>query len=112
MTHSTYGRKATQRFMIETLNLLMRASALEMTYARLRHDPNLEIKRRNWISHFGQVKNKTIAIDKEVVNNYHNQMVSDINTFGTLHPKGTLSNADFPSQLYNKLITKVKLKVK
>ena len=33
MMHSTYDRKATQRFMIGTLNLLMRASALEMTYA-------------------------------------------------------------------------------
>ena len=108
MTHSTYDRKATQRFMFGTLNLLMRASALEMTYAQLKHDPNLEIKRKNWISYFGQVKNKMIAIDKEVVNNYHNQMVSDVNAFGTLHSKGTLSNSDFTSQLYTKRTTKVK----
>ena len=108
MTHSTYDRKATQRFMIGTLNLLMRASALEMTYAQLKHDANLGIRRRNWISHFGQVKNKMIAIDKEVVNHYHAQMTSDVNNFGTLHPKGSLSNSDFSSQLYTKLTTKVK----
>ena len=111
MTHSTYDRKATQRFMIGTLNLLMRASALEMTYAQLKHDPNLAIKRRNWISHFTQVKSKMIAIDNEVVKHYHSQMVSDINTFGTLHPKGSLSNTDFSSQLFSKLTSKVILKV-
>ena len=109
MTHSTYDRKATQHFMIGTLNLLMRASALEITYAQLKHDPNIEIKRRNWISHFTQVKSKMIAIDNEVVKNYHTQMIIDINTFGTLHPKGSLSNADFSTQLYNKLTAKVKL---
>ena len=111
MTHSTYDRKATQRFMIGTLNLLMRASALEMTYAQLKHDPNLTIKRRNWISHFTQVKSKMKAIDNEVVKNYHSQMVRDINTTGTLHPKGSLSNADFSSQLFSKLTSKVILKV-
>ena len=40
------------------------------------------------------------AIDKEVIKNYHNQMVSDINNFGTDHPKRALCNADFANQLY------------
>ena len=106
MTHSTYDRKATQRFMIGTLNLLMRASALEMTFAQLKHDPNIGIRRRNWISRFSQVKNKMKTIDNAAKANYHNQMVIDINTFGTLHT--TLSNSDFSNQLYNKLTTKVK----
>ena len=57
MTHSTYDRKATRHFIIGALNLLMRASALKITYAQLKHDPYLEIKRRNWISHF--VRSKT-----------------------------------------------------
>ena len=108
MTHSTYDRKATQHFMIGTLNLLMRASALEIAYAQLKHDPNLAIKRRNWISYFTQVKSKMIAIDNEVVKQYHTQMVIDVNTFGTLHPKGSLSNSEFSSQLFSKLISKVK----
>ena len=109
MTYSTFDRKATQRFMIGTLNLLMKASAVEMTYGQLKHDPNQVIKRRNWISHFTQVKNKMIAIDHIIVKNYHNQSVSDINTFAIIHPKGNLSNAAFSSQLYNKLSSKVKV---
>ena len=107
MTHSTYDRKATQRYMLGTLNLLMRASALEMTYAQLKHDPNIALKRRNWISHFGQVKSKMVAIDNEIVKNYRTQMVKDINNFASLNPKGTLSNSDFSTQLYNKLTSKV-----
>ena len=67
MTHSTYDQKTTQHFMIGALNLLMRASDIGMTYAQLKDDPNLEIRPRNWISHFAQVKSKMIAIDKEVV---------------------------------------------
>ena len=110
MTYSTYDRKQTQRFMIGALNLLMRAAALEMTYAKLKHN-SLDIKRREWISHFIQLKNKMTAIDNAVKAHYHTQMVTDVNTFGTLHPKGSLSNSDFSSQLYNTLITKVKLKV-
>ena len=108
MTQSTYDRKSTQRFMIGTLNLLMRASALEMTYAQLKHDPNLAIKRSTWISHFRRIKSKMIAIDNAVVKHYHNQLVTDVDDFGTLHHKGTLSNSDFSNQLYSKLTTKVK----
>ena len=107
MTYSTYDRKQTQRFMIGTLNLLMRAAALEMTYAQL-NNKSLDIKRRKWILAFTKLKNKMTAIDNEVKAHYHTQMVTDVNTFGTLHPKGSLSNSDFSSQLYNKLTTKVK----
>ena len=107
MVHSTYDRKATQRYMLGTLNLLMRASALEMAYAQLKHDPNIEIKRKNWVSHFGQVKTKMIAIDNEIKTNYKTQMVKDINNFASMNPKGKLSNSDFSTQLYNKLTAKV-----
>ena len=110
MTHSTYDRKQTQHFMLGTLNLLMRASALEMTYAQLKHDPNIAIKRRDWISRFTQLKNKMTEIDNTVVKNYHTQMVSDINTFAAQHPKGSLSNTAFADQLYSKLATKVNLR--
>ena len=106
MTHCTYDRKKTQLFMIGTLNLLMRAATLEITYARIKHN-NLDIKRREWVSRFTQLKDKMTAIDNEVVKNYHNQMISDVNTFGAMHPKGSLSNSDFSVQLYNKLTTKV-----
>ena len=107
MTYSTNDRKQTQSFMIGTLNLLMRAAALEMTYFQLKNK-SLDIKHRIWISHFTSLKNKMTAIDNDVKAHYHTQMVTDVNTFGTLHPKGSLSNSDFSSQLYNKLTTKVK----
>ena len=108
MRYSTYDRRQTQRFMIGTLNLLMKAAALEMTYAQLKHDPNIAIRRRDWIAHFSKIKSKMVAIDNEVVKHYHNQLVIDINAFGTLHPKGHLSNSEFSNQLYSKLTTKVK----
>ena len=108
MTQSTYDRRQTQRFMIGTLNLLMRAAALEMTYAQLKHDPNLAIKRRVWISHFTHIKSKMIAIDNEVVKHYHDQLVIDVDDFGTQHPKGTSSNSEFSKNLYSKLTTKLK----
>ena len=107
MRFSKYDRKKTQEFMIGTLNLLMRAAALEMTYAQLKHDPNIAIRRRDWITHFIQIKRKMIAIDNEVVKHYHNQLVIDVNDFGTLHPKGHLSNSEFSNQLYSRLTTKV-----
>ena len=107
MTYSAYDRKQTRRFMIGTLNLLMKAAALEMTYAQLKNI-SLDIKRREWISNFTKLKNKMTAIDNEVKAHYHTQMVTDVNNFGTLHPKGSLSTSDFSSQLYNKLTIKVK----
>ena len=107
MTQSTYDRRQTQRFMIGTLNLLMRAAALEMTYAQLKHDPNLAIKRRVWISLFTQIKSKMVAIDNEVVKDYHGQLVIDVDEFGTQHPKGTPGNSEFSNNLYSKLTTKV-----
>ena len=108
MTHSANDRRSTQRFMIGTLNLLMRAAALEMAYSKLKHDPNIDMKRKLWLSHFSQVELKMMMIDKQVQTNAYNQVINDINTFAALHPKGSLSNSDFASQLYSKLTSKVK----
>ena len=107
MTFSTYDRKATTGFMSGTLNLLMKAAALEMTYAEINNDPNHAIKKQDWVSRFSQVKDKMLAIDRAIVSHYHTQMTDDVNTFAAKHPKGGLSNADFSTQLYNLLTTKV-----
>ena len=108
MTFSSYDRKATSNFMLGTLNLLMRAAALEMTYAEINNDPNGAIKKRDWESRFQQVKVKMMAIDNEIVKHYHTQMTDDVNAFASKNPKGGLSNADFSTQLYSMITTKVK----
>lgn len=108
MLYSTYDRKETQRFMLGTLNLLMRAAALEMTYSEINNDPNQATKLKNWESRFNQVKSKMTAIDHEIISHYHNQMITDVNDFAKQHPKGSLSNSDFSNQLYKKLTGKVK----
>ena len=107
LTHSTYDRKQTEQFMLRTLNLLIRASSLEMAYQQLKHSPNAGIKRNEWITRFTTIKNKMMKIDGLAVSHYHTQAVTDINNFGTLHPKGSLSSTDFVNQLYSQLSTKV-----
>ncbi|XP_052818485.1 uncharacterized protein LOC128244525 [Mya arenaria] len=106
MAHSGNDRRATQNFMLGTLNLLMRAAALEMTYAEINNDPNHALKQSAWADRFTQVKNKMVALDNEIVRNYHTQMTRDVNDFATTHPKGGLSNTDFSSQLYSTLTKK------
>ena len=107
MTFAKSDRRATAEFMAGTLNLLMRAATLEMTYAEINNDPNAALKKRDWVTRFGQVKDKMLAIDRSIVQHYHTQMTDDVNTFAASHPKGGLSNTDFSSQLYNMITTKV-----
>ena len=107
MKHSLYDRKQTQKFMVGCLNLLMRAVSLEMTYAQLKHSPNIAIKKRDWMTRFGNFKTKMLNIDKAIVRQYPTQMLTDINNFATQYPKGKLSNTDFATQLYSKLASKV-----
>ncbi|XP_052818486.1 uncharacterized protein LOC128244526 [Mya arenaria] len=106
MAHSRNDRRATQKFMLGTLNLLMRAAALEMTYAEINNDPNHALKQSAWTDRFTRVKNKMLAIDNEIPTHYHTQMTSDVNDFASTHPKGGLSNTDFSSQLYSMLTNK------
>ncbi|XP_052815076.1 uncharacterized protein LOC128242080 [Mya arenaria] len=106
MAHSGNDRRGTQNFMLGTLNLLMRAAALEMTYAEINNDPNHARKQSDWVNRITQVKNKMVALDNEIVIHYHTQMTSDVNNFATTHPKGGLSNTDFSSQLYGMLTNK------
>ena len=107
MKHSLYDRKQTQKFMIGCLNLLMRAASLEMTYAQLKHSPNIAIKKGDWMTRFGNFKTKMLNIDNVIVRHYHTQMITDINDLATQYPKEKLSNTDFATQLYNKLSSKV-----
>ena len=107
MTFSTYDRGLTASFMGGTLNLLLRAAALEMTYAEINSDPSAARKKQDWVTRFGQVKDKMLAIDRAIVQHYHTQMTNDVNTFAANHPKGTLSNTDFSNQLYSMITQKV-----
>ena len=109
MTYSQYDQKQTQRFMIGSLNLLMKAAALEISYAQLKRN-NVATHTKNWVDNIRRVKEKMAAIDKAIKGHYKTQMISDVNTFATQHPKGSLSNTAFADQLYSKLTTKVKLK--
>ena len=110
LTHSTYDRKQTQQFMLRTLDLLMRASSLEMAYQQLKHSPNAAIKRNEWITRFTSIKNKMTGIDNTAKSHYKTQMTTDVDNFGTLYPSTKLSNTNFVNQLYTQLTTKVNLK--
>ena len=46
---------------------------------------------------------------KRLIDNYHTQMVREINSLATLFPKSTMSNHDFAMQLFNKLRTTVRM---
>ncbi|WAR13510.1 hypothetical protein MAR_027690, partial [Mya arenaria] len=47
-----------------------------------------------------------VAIDNEIVKNYHVHMTNDVNEFAKNNPIGGLSNTDFSYQLYSKLTKK------
>ena len=103
-------RKETQSFMLGTLNLLIRAAALEMAYSEVTNDPGVAQKRSTWNSHISQVKDKMSHIDQDIVSKYHTAAVKDIGDFSTANPStGGLNNNDFGTQLYNMLSKKVKL---
>ena len=78
-----------------------------MTYAEINSDPSAARKKQDWVTRFGQVKDKMLAIDRAIVQHYHTQMNNDVNTFAANHPKGTLSNTDFSNQLYSMITKKV-----
>ena len=105
MTFSSYDRGLTANFMGGTLNLLMRAAALEMTYAEITNDPSAARKKQDWVTRFGEIKDKMLAIDRAIVQQYHTQMTTDVNTFATDNPKSDMSNRDFANKL-NTMITK------
>ena len=70
MTFSHYDRTATTSFMVGTLNLLIRAAALEMTYAEIRNDPNHAARKNQWVSRFTVVKNKMLAVDNAIAHHH------------------------------------------
>ena len=109
LTHSTYDRKQTQQFMLRTLDLLMRASSLEMAYQQLKHSPTAAIKRNEWITRFSNITNKMTGIDNTAKLHYKTQMKTEVDNFGTTNPRTKLKNSDFVNQLYTKLTTKVNL---
>ena len=107
MTKSVNDRKATQRFMLGSLNLLLRAAALDITYSQLKHSANIKNDISAWVTRITNIKSKMSSIDSSIVRNYHTQMVKDIEEFGKLNYKGTLSHSAFADQLYDKLSKKV-----
>ena len=110
LSKNEYDRKQTQKFMLGTLNLLMRAAYLELTYRQLKH-MDVAALRRTWITRFTNIKTQMQNVDKAAVSHYHTQMVTDVDNFATQYQSGgSLSNTAFSSQLYSKLTTKVKLK--
>ena len=109
LTHSTYDRGQTQQFMLRTLDLLLRASSLEMAYQQLKHSPNAAIKRNEWISRFTSINNKMTAIDNTAKSHFKTQMTTDVDNFGTKYPSNKLSNTNFVDQLYTQLTKKVNL---
>jgi len=105
--YSRNNRKETQHFMLGTLNLLMRAAALEMTYSEITNDPNVAQKRSTWNHHFNDVKTKMQKIDQNIEDTYHSQAVQDIRDFSANSSNGGLSNNDFGKRLYDTLSQKV-----
>jgi len=105
--YSQNNRKQTQHFMLGTLNLLMRAAALEMTYSEITNDPNVAQKRSTWNHHFNDVKTKMQHIDQNIVQNYHTQAVKDIRDFSANSSNAGLNNNDFGKRLYDTLSQKV-----
>jgi len=112
MKYSNYDHKATQRFMLGTLNLLMRAlisagNGLCRADAKSRH--SLSESGLGTPLFEGQGEN-----DGNWSWNNHplpQHAVQDVNDFSTAHPKGGLSNADFAAQLYKILTDKVNYKI-
>ena len=70
MTFSHYDRTATTSFMVGTLNLLIRAAALEMTYAEIRNDSQHAARKQQWVSRFAVVKNKMLAVDNAITHHH------------------------------------------
>ena len=70
MTFSSYDRTATTSFMVGTLNLLIRAAALEMTYYEISNDPQHAAKKQQWVSRFAVVKNKMLAVDNAITHHH------------------------------------------
>jgi len=107
MKFSQYDCKATQKFMLGTLNLLLRATALEMAYREITSDPGMASDCRIWESMCSDVKTKMTNIDHEITNHYHPHAVKDIDVLAAQFPKGGLSNDEFATKLYNNLKNKV-----
>ena len=107
MTHMENDRKQTQRFMLGTLGLLLKAAAVDIAHSQLSHSANLNTDISTWKTRIGNIKTKMQHLDDTIVRNYHTQMTKDINDFGTLNPKSGLGNKDFAHQLYDKLSKKV-----
>ena len=70
MTFSHYDRTATTSFMVGTMNLLIRAAALELTYAEISNDPHHAAKKQQWVSRFAVVKNKMLAVDNAIAHHH------------------------------------------
>ena len=105
-TFTVYDRKQVQNFMLGAFNLLLQASALEITYASLRHYSNFAQRVRDWDNQIKNVVNKMKGVDNDIVNNYHVYSGNDIWHDDTIY-NGVHSTQDVANNLYNKLIRKV-----
>ena len=103
---TVYDRKQLQNFMLGAFNLLLQASALEITYASLRHYSNFAHRERDWVTQIRNVVNKMKGMDNDIVNNYHVYSGNDIWHDDTIYT-GVHNTQDLANHLYNKLTRKV-----
>ena len=103
---TVYDRKQVQNFMLGAFGLLFQASALEITYASLRHYSNFAHRVRDWNTQIRNVVNKMKEVDDDIRNNYHVYSGNDIWHDDTIY-SGVHTSQDVANNLYNKLIRKV-----
>ena len=99
-------RRKVQHFCLGILNLLVRASALEISYAQLTGAHDIVQQRDDWHTKFTDIQNKMNGIDRDIERNYKGPASKTAEDFGIAHPYPGMSNGDFATQLYNALNSK------
>lgn len=105
MRYTKNDRKKTQIFLLGTMQLLLQAAKIEISYLQARNFiHNVEYTKQEWEKRIVEVKNIFSDIDLKLVRNYHVQSGADIDEYATHNLK--MINKEFSSGLHKMLAAK------